>query len=94
MPNRLDALAHDRTVEVSADGGRNWSGARLGPTTARWGWREWEWRWGPHEAGMHELCCRATDSTGRTQPFEARGYANPAQTLRVAAGRASLTAPS
>jgi DMSO/TMAO reductase YedYZ molybdopterin-dependent catalytic subunit len=82
-------------VEVSPDGGRNWSDARLGPTTARWGWREWEWRWGPHEAGMHELCCRATDSTGRTQPFDARGYANnAAQRLRVVARSTSFTAPS
>jgi sulfane dehydrogenase subunit SoxC len=69
-------------VEVSADGARSWSDARLGPTTARWGWREWEWRWGPRESGIHELCCRATDSTGRTQPLEAiwnlGGYANNA----------------
>jgi DMSO/TMAO reductase YedYZ molybdopterin-dependent catalytic subunit len=85
-------------VEVSPDGGRNWSDARLGPTTARWGWREWEWRWGPHETGMHELCCRATDSTGRTQPLEPGGYANNAvQRLRVVAKSttgASLKAPS
>jgi len=77
-------------VEVSADGGRSWTDARLGPTTARWGWHEWEWQWGPREAGIHELCCRATDSTGRTQPLEAvwnlGGYGNNAvQRLRVVA---------
>jgi sulfane dehydrogenase subunit SoxC len=77
-------------VEVSGDGGRSWSDARLGPTTARWGWREWEWRWGPREAGIHELACRATDSTGRTQPLQdvwnLGGYANTAvQRVRVVA---------
>jgi sulfane dehydrogenase subunit SoxC len=89
-------------VEVSADGGRSWTDARLGPTTARWGWREWEWQWGPREAGIYELCCRATDSTGRAQPLQDAwnlgGYANNAvQRLRVVAkGRSavSVTAPS
>jgi sulfane dehydrogenase subunit SoxC len=77
-------------VELSADGGRSWSDATLGPTTARWGWREWKWEWGPREAGIHELCCRATDSTGRTQPLQDAwnlgGYANNAvQRVRVVA---------
>lgn len=67
-------------VEVSADGGRTWSEATLGPTTSRWAWRAWEWRWSAREAGIHRLCCRATDSTGRTQPLQAEcnvgGYAN------------------
>ena len=96
-------------VEVSADGGRSWTDARLGPTTARWGWREWEWQRGPREAGIHELCCRATDSTGRTQPLEAvwnlGGYGkNAVQRVRVVAKSApaprrrneppAVTAPS
>ncbi len=67
-------------VEVSADGGAGWSDARLGPQTARWGWRSWEWDWAPRELGPYELCCRATDSLGNVQPLEAAwnlgGYAN------------------
>ncbi|MGH2884452.1 MAG: sulfite oxidase [Solirubrobacteraceae bacterium] len=77
-------------VEVSTDSGRSWSDASLGPTTARWGWRKWEWEWGPREAGIHELCSRATDSSGRTQPpqdvWNLGGYANDVvQRLRVVA---------
>jgi DMSO/TMAO reductase YedYZ molybdopterin-dependent catalytic subunit len=67
-------------VEVSADGGATWSPARLGPQPSRWAWRGWEWDWSPREPGAHELCCRATDSAGATQPLEAGwnlgGYAN------------------
>jgi DMSO/TMAO reductase YedYZ molybdopterin-dependent catalytic subunit len=66
------------TVEVSADGGASWSAARLGPAS-RWAWRGWEWDWDA-VPGDHELCCRATDDAGNTQPFEAPwnlgGYAN------------------
>ncbi len=67
-------------VEVSTDGGSSWSDARLGPQPSSWAWRSWEWPWEPREAGVHELCCRATDSAGNSQPLEARwnlgGYAN------------------
>jgi DMSO/TMAO reductase YedYZ molybdopterin-dependent catalytic subunit len=67
-------------VEVSTDGGATWSDARLGPQPSRWAWRAWEWEWAPVEPGAHELCCRATDSAGNTQPLEAPwnlgGYAN------------------
>jgi DMSO/TMAO reductase YedYZ molybdopterin-dependent catalytic subunit len=68
------------SVEVSADGGSRWSGARLGPQPSGWAWCSWEWPWEPLEAGACELCCRATDSAGNTQPLGARwnlgGYAN------------------
>jgi DMSO/TMAO reductase YedYZ molybdopterin-dependent catalytic subunit len=66
------------TVEVSTDGGASWSPARLGPAS-RWAWRGWEWDWDA-VAGDHELCCRATDDAGNTQPLEPPwnlgGYAN------------------
>lgn len=76
------------TVEVSADGGRTWAPAELdaptaGPaTTAEVGigtWQGWRSRWHA-EPGEYELCCRATDRAGNTQPLRAGwnhgGYAN------------------
>ena len=45
-------------VEVSADGGRTWSEATLGPTTSRWAWRAWEWRWSAREAGITAVLSR------------------------------------
>ena len=67
-------------VEVSSDGGASWSDARLGERASRWAWCAWEWDWDAGEPGVHELCCRATDSAGNVQPDEAPwnlgGYAN------------------
>jgi DMSO/TMAO reductase YedYZ molybdopterin-dependent catalytic subunit len=75
-------LAPVERVEVSADGGASWSDARLGPQPSRWAWRAWEWDWEPGGAGTYELCSRATDGDGNTQPLEAPwnlgGYANNA----------------
>jgi DMSO/TMAO reductase YedYZ molybdopterin-dependent catalytic subunit len=69
-------------VEVSADGGASWSHARLGPQRSTWAWCAWEWPWEPPEPGEYELCCRASDSAGNTQPLEIPwnlgGYANNA----------------
>ena len=66
-------------VTVSADGGGTWSDARLGRQASEWAWRAWEWDWDP-DPGAYELCCRAGDSAGNSQPLEARwnlgGYAN------------------
>jgi DMSO/TMAO reductase YedYZ molybdopterin-dependent catalytic subunit len=67
-------------VEVSADGGASWSDARLAEQRSRWAWRSWDWNWEPGEPGLYELCCRATDNAGNTQPLAAPwnlgGYAN------------------
>jgi sulfane dehydrogenase subunit SoxC len=73
-------LAPVERVEVSADGGAAWSDARLGPPGSSHGWRSWEWDWDPAGPGVYELCSRATDEAGNTQPLEAPwnlgGYAN------------------
>ncbi|MBN1528991.1 MAG: sulfite oxidase [Thermoleophilaceae bacterium] len=73
-------LAPVERVEVSADGGETWGDARLGPQASRWAWRSWEWDWEPPGPGTYELCSRATDDAGNTQPLEAPwnlgGYAN------------------
>jgi sulfane dehydrogenase subunit SoxC len=69
-------------VEVSADGGRSWDEATLGePPPSEFAWRGWTYEWDA-EPGEHELCCRATDAGGRSQPLEAEwnfdGFCNNA----------------
>ena len=69
-------------VEVSTDDGVTWADAVLGPEPASaFGWRAWSFDWRA-EPGEHVLCCRATDSTGLTQPREPEwnvgGYRNTA----------------
>jgi sulfane dehydrogenase subunit SoxC len=68
-------------VEVSADGGRTWADAALGDAPGPHAWRAWSYAW-TAAPGEHELCSRATDATGRTQPLDAPwnlgGYANNA----------------
>jgi DMSO/TMAO reductase YedYZ molybdopterin-dependent catalytic subunit len=71
-----------RTVEFSDDGATTWAPAEVEPPVlgeAAWqGWRV-EWTATP---GDHELCCRATDEAGNTQPLEPEwntgGYLNNA----------------
>jgi DMSO/TMAO reductase YedYZ molybdopterin-dependent catalytic subunit len=69
------------SVAVSADGGNTWFDAEVEPPTRHAVWQEWraEWRAG---RGSHELCCRATDAAGTTQPiappWNVGGYANNA----------------
>jgi sulfite oxidase len=68
-------------VELSADGGRNWTPARITEYRKPWGWCFWDARLniGP---GSHEVSVRAWDSAGETQPKEAadvwnfKGYMN------------------
>jgi sulfane dehydrogenase subunit SoxC len=66
-------------VEVSTDGGRKWMPAELDPPEGPSAWRRWSVVWEPEAPGDYQLCCRATDETGRGQPLEPRwnlgGYA-------------------
>ena len=68
-------------VELSTDGGATWTRAHVEPEPAPGAWARWTASWDA-EPGEHELRCRATDATGRTQPDEAPwnlgGYANNA----------------
>lgn len=65
------AVASDRAVnrvDLSGDGGRNWIQATIEDHgVARWGWTFWH---GTIDLppGEHELCVRAWDSAGQTQP--------------------------
>jgi DMSO/TMAO reductase YedYZ molybdopterin-dependent catalytic subunit len=54
-------------VEVGIDG--EWVAAHLEKPAGPFAWCRWTLPW-VAEAGAHELACRATDSTGATQPSE------------------------
>ncbi|CUR53884.1 putative sulfite oxidase [metagenome] len=60
-----------RRIDVSTDGGATWSQARLTRPGHRDGWTPWAHTWRHPAPGAHELMARATDVTGRTQPFTA-----------------------
>jgi DMSO/TMAO reductase YedYZ molybdopterin-dependent catalytic subunit len=70
-------------VEVSADGGHSWQDATLGeaPASSPYAWRPWAFDW-QATPGAYDLCSRATDSAGNTQPLDAPwnvgGYMNNA----------------
>jgi len=74
-------LAPVAAVEVSTDGGRSWRPARLDGQPSPWAWAGWSFAW-EATPGTYELCSRATDAAGNTQPTEppwnTGGYANNA----------------
>jgi DMSO/TMAO reductase YedYZ molybdopterin-dependent catalytic subunit len=58
-------------VEVSTDGGRSYSPAKLLGTPAKHAWRLWEFSWKvPDKVGKYALMARATDANGNRQPLE------------------------
>jgi sulfane dehydrogenase subunit SoxC len=67
-------------VEVSVDGGRTFQAAEVADPPAPYAWQAWSFRWDAPTPGDYELCCRATDATGRKQPTEPQwnlgGYAD------------------
>jgi DMSO/TMAO reductase YedYZ molybdopterin-dependent catalytic subunit len=62
-------------VEFSADGGRSWDDARLGESLGPHAWTAWSHEW-EAEPGEHELCVRATDEAGESQPLDAEDVWN------------------
>jgi DMSO/TMAO reductase YedYZ molybdopterin-dependent catalytic subunit len=68
-------------VELSTDGGATFADADLEPSLGAAAWTGWRYRWHARE-GEHELCSRATDAAGNTQPLDPpwnlKGYANNA----------------
>ncbi len=62
-------------VEVSEDGGKNWSVAPLGEDHGRYSFRTWEAPWTPKTPGRYSMAVRATDEKGNAQPDE--GVWNP-----------------
>jgi sulfane dehydrogenase subunit SoxC len=73
--------AEVRRVEVSTDGGATWADAELAAPTGAYAWRGWSYAWDARP-GEFELCCRATDAAGNTQPlgheWNLGGYCNNA----------------
>lgn len=67
-------------VEVSADDGRTWSDARLGPAVSRWAWQRWEHEWRPAGPGKATIVARAWTDDDECQPLDAQrtalGYLN------------------
>jgi DMSO/TMAO reductase YedYZ molybdopterin-dependent catalytic subunit len=68
-------------VEASTDGGATFADAALDAPLGPHAWRGFRFDWDA-EPGEHELCSRATDSAGNTQPLEPpwnlKGFANNA----------------
>ncbi|HZQ49093.1 MAG TPA: sulfite oxidase [Candidatus Dormibacteraeota bacterium] len=57
-------------VEVSTDAGATWRDADLEAPVSELAWRGWSFKWDANRPGEHELCVRATDSSGNTQPVD------------------------
>ena len=79
-------------VDVSMDGGRSWSRARLGRDRARYAWRAFEHEWRVEWPGTYLVVARATDNRGRTQgdspQWNPSGYLwNAPDRVAVGAGR-------
>jgi sulfane dehydrogenase subunit SoxC len=62
-------------VEFSADGGKTWYDADLGEALGPYGWTSWSTKWDARP-GEYELCARATDASGKTQPLGGEGVWN------------------
>ena len=57
-------------VEVSTDGGDTWKDAALGEPASPFAWTPFDFVWKATQPGEFELCCRATDAEGTTQPLD------------------------
>ncbi|WP_229881197.1 molybdopterin-dependent oxidoreductase [Streptomyces alanosinicus] len=59
------------SVEVTTDGGRHWTPARVARRRG-YGWQRFSCSWTPGTVGEHVLACRATTGSGATQPTTPR----------------------
>ncbi|HZP45172.1 MAG TPA: molybdopterin-dependent oxidoreductase [Candidatus Binataceae bacterium] len=57
-----------KRVEVSPDGGRNWSLAQIISNASPYVWTVWKYHFAPPRAGDYTIRVRATDGNGTTQP--------------------------
>jgi len=57
-----------QAVEISTDGGRNWTQAELTGISAPYSWTLWQYSWRPEQPGPCQLVSRAVSSGGRMQP--------------------------
>lgn len=59
-----------KQVEISEDGGKNWSAGKLGEDHGPYSFRTWEAAWTPKSPGRYMVAVRATDEKGNVQPDE------------------------
>lgn len=57
-------------VDVSTDGGKSWTAAKLIGKEVPFCWRLWEYEWQSPKPGKATLMCRATEISGLIQPME------------------------
>ncbi len=67
---------HVARVDVSVDGGADWSQAELLDDLGRWAWRHWRTTLAL-APGEHEILVRAWDSSAATQPEDEAALWNP-----------------
>jgi sulfite oxidase len=67
---------HVARVDVSLDGGANWSQAELLEDLGQWAWRHWRATL-TLPPGEHEIIARAWDSSAATQPEDEAALWNP-----------------
>jgi sulfite oxidase len=78
-----------RLVEISADRGASWQRAELSPPKNPYDWTRFTATVTFATSGAQEIWSRATDSAGKTQPYEAQGWnphgygANPVHRIAV-----------
>jgi sulfite oxidase len=82
---------HVARVDVSIDGGTNWSPADLLEDLGRWAWRQWEITL-DLPPGEHEIMARAWDSSAATQPEHAQTLWNPKGYVNNARSRVRVRA--
>jgi len=71
-----------KMVEISTDGGRNWSAARLDAPISSSTWVFWRFHWQIPRPGVYRIAVRATDRSGRLQTSEyTRGFPDGATGL-------------
>jgi DMSO/TMAO reductase YedYZ molybdopterin-dependent catalytic subunit len=57
-------------VDVSADGGRSWRPAELGPDLGRFAWRQWRYAIPAARPGSYTVMARAVNRIGSSQTYE------------------------
>ena len=71
-PCVVEGLAIDsgkgiQKVEISTDGGQNWSDATLDAEIGKYSWRRWRYTWTPNKAGAAKLMSKAVNKASETQ---------------------------
>jgi sulfite oxidase len=72
-----DGAARIATVEVSSDSGATWKKTTLQAPDSPFAWHHWSTEI-DLPRGKHQICCRAIDALGRTQPKDGSIHWNPA----------------